>query len=96
MTNRYEMYNNNDDGDENTPPEKRSKDKIEVSNDSIIIESNGKKISVVTKEQYDRQTVELEKIKKQFRILTTEVQQLRRFVNKISKSMVEGFRERFD
>lgn len=95
MTNRYEMYNN-DDGDENTPPEKRSKDKIEVSNDSIIIESNGKKISVVTKEQYDRQTVELEKIKKQFRILTTEVQQLRRFVNKISKSMVEGFRERFD
>lgn len=95
MTNRYEMYNN-DDGDENTPPEKRSKDKIEVSNDSIIIESNGKKISVVTKEQYDRQTVELEKIKKQFRILTTEVQQLRRFVNKISKSMVEGYRERFD
>ena len=95
MTNRYEMYNN-DDGGENTPPEKRSKDKIQVSNDSIIIESNGKKISVVTKEQYDRQTVELEKIKKQFRILTTEVQQLRRFVNKISKSMVEGFRERFD
>lgn len=98
MIDRYDMYNNGgDDGeDSSNPKEQDNRNKIEFVRESVVIEIDGKKVTVVTREMYDRQTIELEKAKKQLRIMATEIQQLRRVVNNISKSMVESFRDRFD
>lgn len=98
MIDRYDMYNNGDDdgSDASKPKEQDNRNKIEFVRESVVIEIDGKKVTVVTREMYDRQTVELEKTKKQLRIMATEIQQLRRVMNNISKSMVESFRDRFD
>ncbi|MCK9529400.1 MAG: hypothetical protein M0R77_02355 [Gammaproteobacteria bacterium] len=94
MIDRASMYNGND--AETTKVSGQDDKKIEILQDTVVVETKGKKASVVTKEQHDRVVAELAKTQKQLRILTTEVQQMKRVINSLSKSMVEGFRDRFD
>ena len=94
MIDRASMYNGDD--DETTKVSGQDDNKIEILHDTVVVETKGKKASVVTKEQHDRVVAELAKTQKQLRILTTEVQQMKRVINSLSKSMVEGFRDRFD
>lgn len=95
MIDKTSMYGNQPEDDQ---PKKSDTNggKFDITRDGVIVESNGKKTTVVSKEQYDNVVAELEKTQKQLRILTTEIQQIKRVMNNMAKSMVEGFRDRFN
>ena len=95
MIDKVTMYGNLPEDEE---PKKADANgsKINMTHEGIVVESNGKKVTVVSKEQYDRVVAEMEKTQKQLRIMATEIQQIKRVMASLSKSMVEGFRDRFD
>ena len=52
----------------------------------VLIESQGKKIEVVSAKEYDRLVIELKDTQKQVKILKTEFQNFRKFVNSVAKT----------
>lgn len=53
---------------------------------TVMIETNGKKIEVVSVKEYEKTKSDLEDAKKQIKMMKTEIQNMKRFINKMAKA----------
>lgn len=92
MIDRNFMY-----GTEHDPEITESSTKTSVTGSDLagkmIIESNGKKVEVVTVREYERLKLDHEDTKKQVKILKTEIQNMKKFINKLAKT-IDGLTEK--
>lgn len=88
MINKQSMYNG-DDEDEKKPTPKIESNKIDIKDNVVVIESNGKAVRVVSEDQYNRLLADYEKTKKQLRNMTMEFQRMKRYVNGLAKTISE-------
>lgn len=86
MIDKSDMYNSDKDADIRAKT-KNTNNPIKIENEGIIVESNGKKATVVSKAEHDRVKKELEDAKKEVRMLKTQVQKMEKFLTKFSKEV---------
>lgn len=85
MIDKSDMYSSKKDEDERY--KKKTSNPIKIANESIIVEADGKKAEVVSKEEYDKLKKEHDDTKKQLKTLNVKVQQLEKFLTKFTKSV---------
>lgn len=101
MIDKRYMYGTDHDP-EISEPVKRQNIAEADSGGKILIESQGKKIEVVSAKEYDKLKAKCDENEKQIRMMKTEIQNMRKFINKMAKTVdstsdrLEKFNGRFN